>query len=603
MKRGNRQIPILIMILFAGIALVFLKVSITGYVVISNPTYCDGADLDKNGKVNDVDLLLFNSSYGRTDCSSPSWCGGADIDQNRRVDFTDFSFFSQRYGNNTCLGVCSVSDDCYGTSVCISGKCRKEADWCDGTDLEGGTRNGKVDSSDRYLYNQVYAFNYGRTDCNSGNSWCDLGDLNKDGKITLMDKTIFDSNYGRTDCGIVEKRYYCSVPYGPQGEGIELGPLAYTSPGDDVVSWTYETNPNIPLEPCMWRCISGYEKDSSRNACIATGQQTQPSTYCGNANGNSFTSQPGSNLCNSTLNAQIEGTVQSTSAGWTWTCKNAATGTTSVCNAVKINLCTQRGYTCGNTNESQDRSQSCAVIKMEWDENSTLDSSCSTQNNIGCCKPCSYGFNETSKKCYTERKKCSVLKGDICNEETETCSGTYFNSLDENCCDRECVSKNIVDFRPTATNLRRGYTTELRKNTDTIRFEVDNKDHKLEVLEVTETTVKIKISSDTVTETLKEGDTRRYDLDNNGYYDTKIVLDEIVDEDDGIVEITMYSINEKITTTTQTQQKDDNYQASNAQTIELGEEESNSWYYLIFLIVILVVFVGVLLYLAYKKNR
>ena len=65
--------------------------------------YCNGADINKDGKVDVADLSILGANYGRN-CSSEEWCSGADINQNGKVDVADLSILVSNYGKN-----CSIS--------------------------------------------------------------------------------------------------------------------------------------------------------------------------------------------------------------------------------------------------------------------------------------------------------------------------------------------------------------------------------------------------------------------------------------------------------------------------------------------------------------
>ena len=461
-----------------------------------------------------------------------------------------------------------------------------QLDWCNGSDIN---RNGIVNSADQAILNSFW----GNTTCKPS-SWCNNSDINRNGEVGLGDSVLFGNNLGKTGC-----KNLC------EQNGNKCGPYSGSSATVSCLSIGLEYLGDTNLD-------SSCDSEGMNGCCKTKETPVLITPECGiaNSSGASYsTKEEITSIINGTCSKGNIGSsgVTFSNNKWTWICVGSGGTETITCTAfykVPATLCSQKGFTCGSVNESLNMTSSCATIKMEWEGNATLDISCNSTSNTGCCKSCSYGFDETSKKCYTSKQKCSVLKGDICNEDLESCAGTYLISSDEKCCSQTCNVKSKVEFKPKTSELRIGYNTELRKNKDTISFSVGSQSHKIEILEVTKTTATIKISSNPIEVTLTIGDIRKYDLDSNGYYDTKIKLDDTIYDDD-IAEITLYSINEKISSTVQSQQGSSNSNAITTQKIELGNETetSNSWYYLVFLLVILIIFVGVLLYLAYRRNH
>jgi len=459
-----------------------------------------------------------------------------------------------------------------------------QPDWCNGSDVN---RDGKVNNVDEAILNSFS----GQTNC-VPNTWCNNSDINRNGEVNIGDSVLLENNFGKTNC-----KNLCEQNGNKCGPSHGAGPMISCS----SIGLEYLYNTNLDLS-CNSDTMAG---------CCKIKEVILITPECGSANSSTtgyLTKEEIIAITNGTCSKGTIGTggITFLNNKWKWNCIGS-NGVIIDCSAsykAPATLCNQKSFTCGSVNESLNMTQSCASIKMEWEGNATLDTSCNSSKNTGCCKSCGYGFDETSKKCYTSKQKCSVLKGDICNEEIESCSGTYLTSSDEKCCSKTCDVKSKVEFKPKASDLKIGYNTKLRKNKDIIIFNVGSQSHKIEILEVTKTTAKIKISSNIIEVILTIGDIRKYDLDSDGYYDTKLKLDDTID-DDNIAEITIYSINEKITSSAQTQQSSANSNSVNTQVIELGEdnETSNSWYYLVFLLIILVIFVGVLLYLAYRRNH
>jgi len=72
-------------------------------------------------------------------------------------------------------------------------------------------------------------------------------------------------------------------------------------------------------------------------------------------------------------------------------------------------------------------------------------------------------------------------------------------------------------------NLARGNTKQVAVN-KRLRFKVKNINHHLGILELTGTTAKIEVSSTPQEATLSVGDTRKFDVSEDGYYDLVVTL-------------------------------------------------------------------------------
>jgi hypothetical protein len=543
-KRETLFFIIMISFSLLGIFIITPHFKLTGNVV--SDVWCQGADINRDGSVNQIDYTLFSSYYGKSISQCPNFnedysnyllCTRCDLNEDNLINSADYSIFNANYGETDCVGTtsttCTETNPTYQCKVQMPGPPEQSC----GTTM---------------TYDSTLS--------------CDVG------KLCCKPKTT------STTCTETNPTYQCKS----QTPGSPEESCGTTMTYDSTLSC------DVGKLCCKPKTITPI---------------TNPECGLAQTSGLSFTTSAEvitKGTCAKGIRGATGVVLSLISNKWTWTCVNNSI--TINCNAsynAPATLCSQQGYTCGNINESSNMNKSCASIKMEWVQNETFDISCNSTKKIGCCNQCAYGFNETSNRCYAGKQKCSILGGDKCEADLETCSGTYLTSSDERCCSVTCSVKDSIEYEPTNSELKKGFNVELRKKKDTITFEVADETHELEILEVTKTTAKIKISSDTIETTLEIDEIRKYDLDANGYYDTKIVLDDTVDDDD-FVELTLYAINEKITTTTQTDQK--------TSELEEGEDDNttssgNSWYYLVFLIIILIVFVGVLLYLAYRRNH
>jgi len=140
--------------------------------------WCDGADIDKSGKVDLNDYIIFKNNFNRKDCSPVNnWCDGADTDKSGKVDLTDFIKIRNNFGNTNCGSM----------------KTAEEISWCDGADIN---RDGSVGIWDFIVLRN----NFGRKDCSSENSWCEGADTDKNGGVDLTDYTTVRNNFGESDC-------------------------------------------------------------------------------------------------------------------------------------------------------------------------------------------------------------------------------------------------------------------------------------------------------------------------------------------------------------------------------------------------------------------
>ncbi len=78
-------------------------------------------------------------------------------------------------------------------------------------------------------------------------------------------------------------------------------------------------------------------------------------------------------------------------------------------------------------------------------------------------------------------------------------------------------------YKPTSEQLEEGYEIGLRENWE-ISFDVSNESHELRVDDVGAKTATVTVSSEPVTFDLGVGETKRLDLDSDGFYDLEVFL-------------------------------------------------------------------------------
>lgn len=92
-------------------------------------------------------------------------------------------------------------------------------------------------------------------------------------------------------------------------------------------------------------------------------------------------------------------------------------------------------------------------------------------------------------------------------------------------------------------DFKTGFTKQIAKN-ERIRFSVNGGTHSVIVNELTSSTVKINVASETQTATLQIGDLRKFDVTGDGYYDLSVKLNSITGSK---ADLTMISIHELLT--------------------------------------------------------
>ena len=173
----------------------FLAVLLIGISMASANNWCNGADLNRDGKVNiscpvlqvnvgekilnvpdcsNLNLVgdeyrIWKENYnplGNPPCTSPSWCNNADINKDGKVDGGDLAILQQEDGKTNCI-----------------------APSCKTGDING---DGKVDGGDLAIIQQEW---------NSSGNYCGRADLNSDGKVDNSDINIFNQNYDAIGIG------------------------------------------------------------------------------------------------------------------------------------------------------------------------------------------------------------------------------------------------------------------------------------------------------------------------------------------------------------------------------------------------------------------
>lgn len=154
--------------------------------------WCNGADINRDGKVDQLDNATYNLQYpyhrGCQNIPTPnSWCNGIDVNRDNKIDNIDLELWQGCY--------CPLGWDANGVSCMGSNNNHHTYEECKNIDV---SKDGKVDGAEVGLWQQNYAPTYNA--CEAKNSWCERADINHDGLVDLKDLAIINANWGRTDC-------------------------------------------------------------------------------------------------------------------------------------------------------------------------------------------------------------------------------------------------------------------------------------------------------------------------------------------------------------------------------------------------------------------
>jgi len=149
-------------------------------------------------------------------------------------------------------------------------------------------------------------------------------------------------------------------------------------------------------------------------------------------------------------------------------------------------------------------------------------------------------------------------------------------------------------FRPNENQLNGGYNKIMWKNWR-ISFEVNNETHTFKIENISETDVKVSISSETQEATLLIGEERKFDVSGDNYYDVLVKLNSIdyINKFSPKADITIRIINEEIL---------GEMELSPTITGDaVGDLESKGKGWIVLIIVL--VLVGIAGFYSYKKRR
>ncbi|MFH1521845.1 MAG: hypothetical protein ABIF18_02710 [archaeon] len=159
-------------------------------------------------------------------------------------------------------------------------------------------------------------------------------------------------------------------------------------------------------------------------------------------------------------------------------------------------------------------------------------------------------------------------------------------------------------YRPSESKLSEGYDISLGKNYQ-VNFRISEQDHILKVNNISTASATITISSDPITLEINIGETKKVDLDDDGYYDLSIYLKDIKFSKANFI---LTSISEAVSSSDSTVQDEEVGDGEIAQDGVVAEgvaevdEESNYMIWIIILAIVLVV-IGVVFAKNFKKFK
>jgi len=580
MDSEKRKTIFFILIITFSCVLIFLMNSpitgnnITGLAISTK--WCNGTDLNHDGTVDSSDQELLNVQFGRVDCSAlNNWCSGADLNQDGSVNSGDLAIFGQNTGKTNC-GI----------------ECTYRGYTCGQPNPSLGAFASCSDLGPNYFYlsNQTLDVS-----CDSGGQagCCQYQQITPACNLTTISQQFSISPNSNILCsagtpGVVtnNSKYWFWNCNALGTSNISCNATRKIITLCDQRGYICGKSSTSISQSCISQGIKYLGNSTLDSACGANLGCCYISPQC-NATTTSqkFTSKPTENLCaNGTA-----GAVFNDSKSWFWNCTSLgleSLGNQTIrCNSTigVLTLCEQKGYKCLPESTTGNSSKVlCELSSMEYVLNSTLDNSCGETNKTGCCKLCNYGFNKTDGKCFLAASW----------KNTYSVSSTQFDN---------------------------GYTKILNVS-ERLKIRISDEYHYVGILSVNDTkkTVKVEVSSTVQTAIISEGDYETFDVDDDDEDELKVTLDDI---SNGKAKITVESISETTDLTeansvcgddecngteTCASCSDDCGECEEGETpisAGEGEETDNIWIYIVVIVLILIIFVGVLLYLSWRKNR
>ncbi|MDO8517301.1 MAG: hypothetical protein Q7S33_04195, partial [Nanoarchaeota archaeon] len=207
-------------------------------------------------------------------------------------------------------------------------------------------------------------------------------------------------------------------------------------------------------------------------------------------------------------------------------------------------------------------------------------------------------INTSTNMIYMKVPHFSTIEPNIVGTASATSTTTTTTSGGGGLAEVSFWSSTIVMTNEQFTN---GYTKEMPVKAR-FRFTVNSEQHTAGIISLTTTTATINISSTPQQATLSIGDTRKFDVNDDKFYDVIITLNSIASAK---ASLTIKSIHEAVTTTTQAQETLKEAAATGGQETgtEITESTPKKDYTLIgILITLLIIVVAVVLLIRKIRN-
>ena len=197
---------------------------------------------------------------------------------------------------------------------------------------------------------------------------------------------------------------------------------------------------------------------------------------------------------------------------------------------------------------------------------------------------------------------CTDLAGNVGDSSTRTLIVTSASTTTTT--SSSSGGGGYPNYRPKEEDLNKGYQKLMYKNWG-VSFKLQNESHAFKVEDVSETSAKISISSETQEAILSIGEEKRFELSGDNYYDVLVKLNSI---DSNYVSnryfkanFTIQTIHEEIIS--QVPQQEDEVEEDTPQKNPKGEAEEEkanlTWLWVLITVIIILILSGV----CYKKLR
>ena len=141
------------------------------------------------------------------------------------------------------------------------------------------------------------------------------------------------------------------------------------------------------------------------------------------------------------------------------------------------------------------------------------------------------------------------------------------------------------------TDFAAGYTSNVAPKSQ-LKVSVNNEDHFVGVVSLTATTVKINVSSNPQQATFSVGDTRKFDVNSDNFYDLQVTLNSI-NLGGNTASISILSIHEVVTEESIAEEEELEEEALDAES----SSEGISWVWWIVGLTVLIIILFVIVYL------